>query len=94
MPFNAKCPLCDMPAKFEPVGFLSPMRHYKCECAEFVINESSARTIAAFDLDYRRGIIDSVSATPQERLCVIDITRTGSAVDVVFDHVLRSGAFR
>lgn len=88
------CPLCDKSAKYEPVGFLSPMRHYQCECAEFVIGEASARTIAAFDLDYRRGIVDAVRATPPECFCVINITRTGSDVDIVLDHVLKSESFR
>lgn len=95
MPFDAKCPLCDKPAKYVNVGFPSPSRLYKCECAEFLIDDFGENTVAGYTSEFRRKMSAAAKAISGEYVCVITVSKSADGrVDVSCNPVLRSEALR
>lgn len=95
MPFDAKCPLCDKPAKYVNVGFPSPSRLYKCECAEFLIDDFGENTVAGYTSEFRRKMSAAATAIFGEYVCVITVSKSADGrVDVSCTPVLRSEALR
>ncbi len=95
MSIEQTCPLCEKPARFEPVGFPAPKRHYMCACSEFVVEESGAKWLATLGNEHNQGIIETAKIySDEEHICVITLNRKGSALDFILSKGIREEVLR
>lgn len=91
-----QCPLCERPARFERTReFPAPRRHYRCVCAEFIVDDSGARKIATAGEVNNRGLVESATAlTTETHVCCFEMERSGGQEIVTISTVSRADALR
>ncbi|MES2947749.1 MAG: hypothetical protein V4858_04325 [Pseudomonadota bacterium] len=94
---NQFCPLCERPTRYGRAreGGFAPKRHYVCECAEFVVDDSGAQWLATLGRENNQGIAETAKAySTGEYICVITLNREGSVLDFVLSKGLRAEVLR